>query len=338
MRYYGGIDLHSNNSYVAVIDERDRLVLAQRAPNDLGVILGLLAPWRSGLSGVAVESTYNWYWLVDGLQAAGYRVHLANPPAMQQYSGLKHSGDRTDARWLAHMLRLGVLPEGYIYPRSERGLRDLLRKRHRLVQQKSRAILAINTAVERSTGLPFGGAAVKALEEAELGALGLGADECLAVRAELRVLDCLASQVGELERLILPRVKIKPAYKGLLEVPGIAKILGMTITLESGDIGRFARVGNYVSYSRLVEAKRVSNAKRKGRGNAKNGNRWLAWAYVEAAHFATRYDARARRYHERKKAKTNAMVATKATAHKLARACYHIMRDGTTFESARCFG
>ena len=76
-----------------------------------------------------VESTYNWYWLVDGLMDADYRVHLANPAAIQQYSGLKYSDDHSDARWLGHLLRLGVLPEGYIYPKADRAVRDLLRKR-----------------------------------------------------------------------------------------------------------------------------------------------------------------------------------------------------------------
>jgi transposase len=75
---YRGIDLHSNNSVVSVIDETDRVVAERRLPNDLAKILALLAPWRAGLAGVVVESTYNWYWLVDGLQAAGFAVHLAN--------------------------------------------------------------------------------------------------------------------------------------------------------------------------------------------------------------------------------------------------------------------
>jgi transposase len=66
------------------------------------------------LKGVVIESTYNWYWLVDGLMEARYRVHLANPAAIQQYNGLKYTDDHSDARWLAHLLRLGVLPEGYI--------------------------------------------------------------------------------------------------------------------------------------------------------------------------------------------------------------------------------
>lgn len=133
---YCGIDLHSNNSYLVVLDEHDVVVLRQRLGNDLQRILQALAPFAEPLVGIAVESTSNWYWLVDGLIEAGYRVHLANPTAMQQYTGLKHADDRSDARWLAHMLRVGLLPEGYIYPPEQRALRDLLRKRSRWVQQR----------------------------------------------------------------------------------------------------------------------------------------------------------------------------------------------------------
>ena len=118
---YCGIDLHSNNSVVVVMDEADRVVFKQRVPNDLALIIGVLKPYGDGLAGIVVESTYNWYWLVDGLMAAGFHVHLANTAAIKQYSGLKHADDADDAAWLAHLLRLGILAEGYIYPRAERG-------------------------------------------------------------------------------------------------------------------------------------------------------------------------------------------------------------------------
>lgn len=116
MALYAGIDLHANNSVVVVIDEQDHKVYQKRLPNDLPELLHALAPYRGALQGVVVESTYNWYWLVDGLMAAGHRVHLANTAALQQYEGLKYTDDRSDARWLAHLLRIGALPEGYIYP------------------------------------------------------------------------------------------------------------------------------------------------------------------------------------------------------------------------------
>src|SRR5215831_19692568 len=121
---YCGIDLHSNNSVVIVSDDEDRIVLQKRLANDLGQIRVVLEPHREELVGVVVESTYNWYWLVDGLLDAGYQVHLANTAAIKQYEGLKATNDRDDARWLAHLLRLGILPEGYVYPKEDRAIRD----------------------------------------------------------------------------------------------------------------------------------------------------------------------------------------------------------------------
>ena len=129
MALYSGIDLHGNNNVTLLLDDQDRVIYQKRLPNQLPTILEQLAPYQADITGVVVESTYNWYWLVDGLMEAGYRVHLANPTAIQQYSGLKYTDDHSDARWLAHLLRLGVLPEGYIYPKEQRPLRDLLRKR-----------------------------------------------------------------------------------------------------------------------------------------------------------------------------------------------------------------
>ncbi len=125
MELYAGIDLHANNSVVVVIDAEDRVLYQQRLRNELGEILSALAPYQGSLQGIVVESTYNWYWLVDGLMAAGHRVHLANTTASEQYKGLKHTDDQSDARGLAHVLRLGILPEGYIYPQEERAVRDL---------------------------------------------------------------------------------------------------------------------------------------------------------------------------------------------------------------------
>ena len=129
MRKFIGIDLHSNNSVVVVADEDDRVVYQKRLPNDLAAIAAALVPHRDETVGVVIESTYNWYWLVDGLMDAGYRVHLAHPAAITKYEGLKHSGDFADAAYLAQLLRLGLLAEGYVYPREQRGARDLARKR-----------------------------------------------------------------------------------------------------------------------------------------------------------------------------------------------------------------
>src|SRR5438093_11665709 len=163
MPLYGGIDLHANNSVIVLLDDQDQVVYQKRLPNDLPSLLQQLSPYQASLHGVVVESTYNWYWLVDGLLEAGYRVHLANTAAIQQYAGLKYTDDHSDARWLAHLLRLGILPQGYIYPAAERAVRDLLRKRSQLVRQKTANLLSIENVLTRNTGLPWSGNRVKQL-------------------------------------------------------------------------------------------------------------------------------------------------------------------------------
>ena len=180
---YSGIDLHSNNSVVVVSDEADQIVLRRRYPNDLGMIVRGLAPFREELVGVVVESTYNWYWLVDGLQAAGYRVHLANPAAIKRYEGLKYSADESDAAYLAQLLRLGILPTGYIYPPGERGLRDLARKRLQLTRTRTAQVLAVENIVARQTGATMSANLVKRLEEDDVAALNLPEEVARAVAA-----------------------------------------------------------------------------------------------------------------------------------------------------------
>lgn len=148
----------------------------------------------------------------------------------------------------------------------------------------------------------------------------------------------LTEKIRGLEKAALKRVKLKPKYEKLLTTPGIGKILALTIMLETGPIGRFGGAGNYASYCRAVKAKRTSNAKQKGKGNQKNGNKYLGWAYVQAANFAKRYCPEAKRFHQRKTARTNKVVATKALASKIAKACYFIMRDQVDFEVKKMFG
>ena len=142
MKLYCGIDLHSNNSVIVILDETDKVIYQKKLNNDLELILQQLSTFIDDIVAIAIESTFNWYWLVDGLQAAGYEVKLVNTAAVQTYSGLKFTDDKHDARWLAHLLRLNILPTGYIYPKVERAVRDLLRKRSQLVQQSTTNILS----------------------------------------------------------------------------------------------------------------------------------------------------------------------------------------------------
>ena len=334
---YSGIDLHSNNSVVTVVDESDRVVAEKRLPNDLAKILAFLLPWRATLAGVVVESTFNWYWLVDGLQAAGYLVHLANTVAIKKYDGLKHSGDETDARYLAHLLRLGILPTGTILPPEQRAIRDLARKRMQLVRSRTTHILAVENITARQSGVRISSNQVKRLTAEHIDRMALADDVKLAIKANIAVIHAIDQEIDGLEKRLQERIGERPEYGLLTSVPGIGQVLATTILLETGPIDRFAAAGNFASYARCVDSVRTSNGKKKGEGNTKNGNKYLAWAFVEAANFALRYCAEAKRFYEWKKAKTNNVVAIKALAHKLARACFHILKERKPFDVTRCF-
>lgn len=338
MKLYCGIDLHSNNSLISVIDEQDVVVNEKRLPNDIDTIAAFLQPYHAQLQGVVVESTYNWYWLVDGLRARGYPLLLANTLAIQQYNGLKYTNDATDARFLAHLLRLGILPTGYIYPQATRGVRDLLRRRLLLVRQRTAQILSLQGMIGRYTGRRLTSQAIKQLSPSALPDYLLEAAALLAARHALLLIQQLTQQIKAIEQHVLAHCETNKGYQQLTTVPGIGPILGMTIWLETGTLTRFPRVEQYSSYARCVPSDKISNGKSKGRGNTKNGNRYLAMAFVEAAHYATIWDATIKRYYQRKCRKVPLMVAKKTVANKLTRACYHMLKDHTAFEVQRAFG
>jgi transposase len=332
-----GIDLHSNNLFCAIVDLEGKRVFEQKLPCDLERVLGALKPFKKRLEKIAVESTYNWYWLVDGLQDHGYPVVLANPAAMQQYNGLKHADDKSDGFFLAEMARLGILPTGHICDRAIRPVRDLLRRRMGLVQKRTSLILSLKSLHTRVTGRDLGTGRIKTLKPREAEKLFEHPADQLITRLDLHLSEQLRQSIQQIERRILAEVKRMPDYQVLQTMPGVGKILGLTIALETVDPRRFASPGDYASYCRCVDSRRLSNGKKKGENNGKCGNKYLAWAFVEAANFAQRHDAACRKFYDRKKAQVNGIVATKALACKLAKAAWHMMSGNRPYDSRRIF-
>lgn len=337
MNTYAAVDLHSNNGVLAIIDDTDRILKQRRLPNQLALFLAELEPFRATLQGVAIESTFNWYWLVDGLRANNFPVTLVNTCAIKQYEGLKHSDDDYDAWWLAHMMRLGILPKGYITPPETRAVRDLLRKRASLVQQCTANILSVQNLEQRNRGTKITAREVRHLTNTRIGELYDNEDLALALTTTIKVIGTLTEQTGLLEKAVLKKARLRDEFKPLLTVWGIGEILALTIMYEAGEMSRFASPGNFASYARCVNAQRFSNGKKKADNNAKNGNRYLAWAFVEAAHFAVRFYPEAKRFYDRKAAKTNTIVAIKSIAHKLARAVFHVLKDQEPFDPKKVF-
>lgn len=334
-----GVDLHGNNGYYGIMDGEGRRVLGRRLPNDLGAVLKLLEPYRDALvHGVAVESTFNWYWLVDGLRDHGYETHLANPAAMEQYSGLKNADEESDAFFVAELSRLGILPEGYIYPQEDRPGRDMLRRRMLLVQQRTAHVLSFQSLASRELGAAPSSNQVQGYHPEDVEGFFDDGRLVLMGLTNVETIRFLTERIRELEKAALEQVDLKPEFTKLLGAPGIGRVLALTIMLETGEIHRFRKAGNYTSYCRCVKAKRESNGRPKGANNRKNGNRYLCWAYIEAANFMRRHCPAAKAWYQRKLLRTKKVVATKALAAKIAKACYYVMRDQVDFEPKLLFG
>jgi transposase len=298
-----------------------------------------LEPFRGELSGMVVESTFNWYWLVDGLMEAGWKVHLAHTAGNEQYAGLKYSNDWSDAEWLAHLLRMGVLAEGHIYPKAERGVRDLGRERLRLVQERTRHLLSLEGWMSRQTGHKLGPRLIRGMSPQAPGKIcEVSPESEQAVWARLAVLRVLDEQIAQIEKRLSAQLQPNPDYERLQTVWGVGKVLARTILLESGPIRRFAQEGNYLSYCRMVESRKMSNGKKKGEANRQCGNRYLCWAFMEAAHFACRYYPQAQSFVERKAQRGQRVLGLKALASKLSRASYFVLRDQVEFDPNRLFG
>lgn len=338
MKIMTGIDLHSNNALCGLMDENGQRLVHKKLPCDLPAILQLLDPYKDRISTVAIESTYNWYWLADGLQDHGYHVVLANPARMKPYDGLKHTDDVSDAFFLTELLRLNILPTGHLYDRKTRSVRDLLRRRLLLVRQRTTLILSFKSLNERTLGQRVPLARVKAMKPDEARARFTDPADQLLSATEIQLMGHLQDAIARLEQHVLRVAGKWDTYQRLQALPGIGKILGLTIALETGDAKRFADAGHFASYCRCVKSLRQTNGKKKGENNRKCGNTYLAWAFVEAAHFACRFDEPSRRFYDRKQQQTNPIIATKALACKLAKAAWHVMAENAPYDAARVFG
>lgn len=332
-----GIDLHGNNLVIGVINQEGKRIAHQKLDCDLKQVTEFLQPLKAQLESMAVESTFNWYWLVDGLRAQEYPVDLANPAKIEQYSGIKHADDKHDAFHLAELQRLKILPKAHIYDAELRPVRDLLRRRTNLVHQRTALYLSFKSLYARTTGKTMPLQQLKSMEPKEGRELYEHPANQLIAQVQLEHIEALDRSISRIEKAVLACARELPLYEKLLTIPGIGKILGMTITMEVGDIARFKTDGDFASYCRAVDSRRLSNGKQKGENNHKCGNKYLSWALVEAANCAKRSDQNCRRWYDRKKARTSTVVATKALACKLAKAAWHIMANKTTYDANRMF-
>ena len=338
--YHVGMDLHSDNVICVMIDESERWVLKRKFKPSLPIILSAFKHYKKNIVDIGIEATYNWYWIVDGLREAGYKVRLAHPPGIEGNKGKKRTNDYDDAFHLAHLLRVNNFPDAYIYPREDRPLRDLMRKRSLLVKSKTQYMQSFINLVNRNLGIKISGNKVKqlSLSDQEVDELLEHEYLILSGKINISVMNHLSKEIAKLEKSILKVARLKPEFKKLLTIPGIGNVIALTIAYEVGDFSRFKKQGNYVSYCRCVDSKRITNGKKKGENNRKSGNKYLCWAYVEAANFAKRHCPYAQIYYKHKLKESGlAVLAAKALASKIARASYHVLTTDEPYNREKVF-
>jgi len=332
-----GLDLHSNNVMIGIINQDGKRVAHRKLDCNLNEVVGFLEPFKPQLQSMAVESTFNWYWLVDGLRAKEYPIDLTNPAKIEQYSGMKHVADKDEAFHLAELQRLDILPKAHVYDPQLRPMRDLLRRRTNLVHQRTALLLSFKSLYARTNGEQLDLSDAKKMEPKEAPKLYAHPANQLIAQVQAEHMQALEKSIRRIEKAVLDCARVLPLYERLLTLPGIGRILGMTITMEVGDIKRFKSDGDFASYCRLVDAQRLSNGKCKGDNNQKCGNKYLSWAFVEASNFARRHDEQCRRWYDRKAARTSKILATKALGCKLAKAAWYVMAQQTDYDAKRMF-
>ena len=225
-RLIAGIDLHSNNVMIGVINQDGKRVAHRKLDCQLEQVVEFLRPFKPQLESMAVESTFNWYWLVDGLRAQGYPIDLANPAKIEQYSGLKHVNDSDDAFHLAELQRLKILPKAHVYDPQLRPVRDLLRRRTNLVHQRTSLLLSFKSLYARTNGqrLPLNEA--KKIEPKEAGQLYEHPANQLIAQVQVEHIEALEKSIKRLEKAVLGCARELPMYEKLLSLPGIGRILG----------------------------------------------------------------------------------------------------------------
>jgi transposase len=265
-------------------------------------------------------------------------VHVANTAAIKPYEGLKCSNDHVEARFLAQLRRLGILPTGDIYPKEERAVRALLRQRAHLVRQQVHQLLSLGSPCARHTGHSLRATGRRNLRAAEIDSRFAAANVALALTRNLRILRCVDAHIQCVEREGVRHMQTKPEMPWLQTVPGSGHILALTMVLATGTMARFAHGGDLAASCRGVKSPRLRTGKVQGRGNATNGTPSLGWALVAAATVAMRGDAESKRCSHRRQRNRQQLVALKTVANKWVRAGYDSRRDHVPCERAQACG
>ena len=333
---YVGVDLHARTLFLCVLDHAGTVKLSRNLPAKPEHFLNALEPFRPDLL-VGCECVHSWYWLADTCRQHHIPFALGHAFGIRAVHTSKTKSDAHDAEVLARLLRGGNFPLAYAYPHQRRGLRDLLRTRLRLVRQRAELYGHIHT-VRRQLNLEPVGSDVKYKSKRDGAAADIADPHTRrGVEARLNLLTPLDTEIRRLERDIeVAAEEHYPAELAALQtIPGVGRIISLTILLEIDTVSRFDSRQQFCSYARLITPKQESGGKIVGVGNSKSGNAWLKWAFSEAAVLSAQKDERLKRCLAKLQSRHGSGKALSIFAHKLGRVVYHLLRTKKVFDVER---
>lgn len=336
-QFYCGVDLHARSMFTHVLDRKGKTVFAEDLPADPDAFLHAIKPFRKNIV-VGCECMFAWYWLADLCEDEKLPFVLGHALAMKHIHGGKSKNDRIDAGKIAALLRGGMFPMAYVYPRAKRQTRDLLRRRSFFVRQRSQLITHIVNTNSQFNLPPLPKKLTYAANRSdEIAQRFADPSTRLMIQSDLALIDNYDVQIHALERHLLDSAKIDdPVTFGFLKtIPGIGPILGLILLYEVDQIGRFPEVGNFLSYSRLVRCEHSSAGKVTGYGSKKIGNAHLKWAFSEAACLMKRCSPAVRSWSQRQEKKRGKRKGMSVLEAKIGRAVYHLWRKQQAFDVKR---
>lgn len=332
-RFYCGVDLHTRSMYVCIVDHDGQILLHRNMPAEPGPFLEAIGPYREDIV-VCAECMFSWYWLADLCSRESIPFVLAHALYMRAIHGGKAKNDRIDSRKIALLLRGGLIPQAYVYPRQMRATRDLLRRRHYLMRRRADLLGHIQNTNAQYNLAPFGKKIAYKRHRTGVAEQFADPDVAISVAADLELIDHYDHLMKRLELAILNNARHHdPKALCLLRtVPGIGMILALAILYEVHDIARFPTVGDFVSYARLVACAKESAGKRHGTSGCKIGNMHLKWAFSEAAVLFLRGNPDAIKYRDRLQTRYGKAKSLSILAHRLGRAVYFMLLRQKVFD------
>jgi transposase len=340
-QFYCGIDLHARLLAVCIVDHAGNIVLQTQLPADKQMLLGLLAPFRPDVV-VAVECLFAWYWVADLCAAEKIPFVLGHALYMKAIHGGKAKNDDIDAEKISRLLKGGYIPVAYVYPKGLRETRDLLRRRRYLVRQRGGLITHLQILNAQYNLPEFSKKLIyaKNREELDIAARFDNPQLQKSVLVDLALIDALDQQIADVELHLERTAKVEDpqTFHTLKTIGGVGKILGLTLLYEIHDIRRFADVGEFLSYARLVRCRHESAGKNLGSGGHKIGNAHLKWAFSEAVCLLVRHYPVVKAWQARREKKHGKKKTLGILAARLGRTVYHMLRKREAFDVKRFLG